>query len=693
MDIYFNLLIRTASRPNYFKRCLNSIDSQTYKNIRKYIICDEENDINTYVKSYMDTSKNVTVIQLDRIERKSRRLFPYNSYINEVANDVKDGWTIIINDDVYLKDSNVLFKLAERIKSDGNDPENAYICKSSKFLRETPTGCDLSVLKEGDIHLSSVVVHTSKLANYYFSKCSRDKKTKECAEYDAVRYFSRKVKLLFYNNVISVIDNTGDGLRQDMAPDVEKKKVSINNHHTEHEFDKTDVPSSRLTTKTVPVSSPDKKIKVTAKVIEEEEEEEEIEDEEEEEEEVIEDDEEEEEEDEDTDEVETEVAVEPKKQNPVNTTSSSLQYSKLFEFNEKLNSMLKEDKIVIMSSTNLKDLVNSIIDALNYEKKSDQLLEVLETKYFQTRTSRLSQKIRDISNDVSESNLPIAKETPLIVSVSKVNVPKVIHSETEQSNKPNVDVQSDSYIHNIYVITDNDSSKNAQLNKNKIILDKAKYKYEVCLVKDMMLYTYQKKIAEKLQEAKERSYERVLFINGNDLISVKFRYLFEKQISKITTDCYLWLMGNKNEYRQKDILNTPFDLDTYISLYDDVEKAKLITQDKALHHWKLYGHRESRFASINVNNKRATILSGLSGILISENIYDIVIDSINKWTLKDKTSVFTDLQKNSQTFGITENIYNSYPELVIPNFGINSNPLKNKKVAEDNSWYLNHYLA
>ena len=201
----------------------------------------------------------------------------------------------------------------------------------------------------------------------------------------------------------------------------------------------------------------------------------------------------------------------------------------------------------------------------------------------------------------------------------------------------------------------------------------------------MSLSNFQKKIADKLSEAKTKGYEKVLFINGNDLLSIKFKYILDAQIQNIKTNSYnvgLWLMGNTNDFSQKDILNTKFNLEVYKDLYDDIVNAKIITEDKAKHHWKQYGNREGRYASINIYNNRPNLLNGLSGILISEELYNDVIQMVNKSPSK---SVFNDLQNNPQ---MKEFVFSGYPDLIIP-----SSISKNTQAIIKFGWYLNLYVG
>ena len=155
----------------------------------------------------------------------------------------------------------------------------------------------------------------------------------------------------------------------------------------------------------------------------------------------------------------------------------------------------------------------------------------------------------------------------------------------------------------IYLITDDLSNKNTHLERNRKILANAKLDYDVFTCKDLAsLYAYQNQIKDCLIHARTNNYERIMILNGNDLLNTKFGGLLDKQIAKLGTETSLWFLGNQKETPPKDIINTRFELEDYLYLYDDISLAKLTTLDKAKNHWKAYGHREGRYAVIEVYN-------------------------------------------------------------------------------------------
>jgi len=77
--------------------------------------------------------------------------------------------------------------------------------------------------------------------------------------------------------------------------------------------------------------------------------------------------------------------------------------------------------------------------------------------------------------------------------------------------------------------------------------------------------------------------------------------------------------------------NVEFDPDYYRSLYSDLERAKLKTDQQVLRHWKGYGTREKRYGGRGVC--RPDHLTGVSGVLLSSQIYPD-LDKLKKAKLR-----------------------------------------------------------
>jgi glycosyltransferase involved in cell wall biosynthesis len=115
-----NILTRTSGRPLGFKRCHESVKNQTYKNVRHIVSIDNLQD-EEYVKEcgvdYFLMDKDAISKEADIPDPKTGPRFIYNLYLNKLIEKVNDGWIIILDDDDYLTDNNVLQKVANIAKS------------------------------------------------------------------------------------------------------------------------------------------------------------------------------------------------------------------------------------------------------------------------------------------------------------------------------------------------------------------------------------------------------------------------------------------------------------------------------------------------------------------------------------------------------------------------------------------------
>ena len=116
-----NILIRTSGRPNYFKGCVNSIYNQKYKNWNIIIGVDDPNTLKyTQQAKGRDITYNYDDIDIPKPPNSTDYgvSFRYNMYLNDLQNEVKDGYIIYLDDDDKLHDSNSLYNLVNVIKSD-----------------------------------------------------------------------------------------------------------------------------------------------------------------------------------------------------------------------------------------------------------------------------------------------------------------------------------------------------------------------------------------------------------------------------------------------------------------------------------------------------------------------------------------------------------------------------------------------
>lgn len=115
-----NILIRTSNRPNFFKKCIQSIQKQTYKNINIWVSVDRPN--NDYTIPYpvypIFVNREQTIGQAK--DETYGKPFPFNLYFNEMHKKIKDGIIFYLDDDDRYIDEYAIEKVVNEYKN-GNE--------------------------------------------------------------------------------------------------------------------------------------------------------------------------------------------------------------------------------------------------------------------------------------------------------------------------------------------------------------------------------------------------------------------------------------------------------------------------------------------------------------------------------------------------------------------------------------------
>ncbi len=93
---HLNILIRTSGRPNYFKRLMQNIQMQSFKNIKLIISVDSVDSLK-YVKQF--SLNNSLIVCVPKLERTQKLTFPWNLYLNDLMDKVTEGWILFMDDD------------------------------------------------------------------------------------------------------------------------------------------------------------------------------------------------------------------------------------------------------------------------------------------------------------------------------------------------------------------------------------------------------------------------------------------------------------------------------------------------------------------------------------------------------------------------------------------------------------------
>jgi len=140
-----NILIRTSNRPEEFKKCIESIQNQEYKNYKIIVCYDKENS-----KNYIDKNIENFYIEID-----SKEKFKYNLYCNHLMDKVNDGFILFLDDDDYLAHNKSLQILNDHIEND-----NTFLIWKYMRTDQLIYPRNFSLIKLGEIASCSFIFHS-----------------------------------------------------------------------------------------------------------------------------------------------------------------------------------------------------------------------------------------------------------------------------------------------------------------------------------------------------------------------------------------------------------------------------------------------------------------------------------------------------------------------------------------------------
>jgi len=160
-----NILTRTGTREKCFNNLVESLGKQTYKKYKHYKTNDNRD--NKFLKGCKH------VVEVDKIEKKTKEHCPYNKYLSHGINHMTDGWVIIIDDDAKFIDVTFLYKLAHVCAVTSKDEILIYQVKGMKRLIPRKKLYERWGL--GRIDMACFCIHSSLLKKFPFDdKCGGD---------------------------------------------------------------------------------------------------------------------------------------------------------------------------------------------------------------------------------------------------------------------------------------------------------------------------------------------------------------------------------------------------------------------------------------------------------------------------------------------------------------------------------------
>ncbi len=159
-DIQINILTRTGRRERLYKILENTINNQTYKNIRHIKSCDNPNC------NFLNHNKDTIMVS----KNKSAGNGFYNLYLNSLVDSVQNGWVIILDDDAKLCDNTFIERLVDVCKNTTKD--NVIIYQTylwpKKVIFPPNNLMKMKTFKPCKIDMSCFCIHHSALKKYRF---------------------------------------------------------------------------------------------------------------------------------------------------------------------------------------------------------------------------------------------------------------------------------------------------------------------------------------------------------------------------------------------------------------------------------------------------------------------------------------------------------------------------------------------
>ena len=171
-----NVITRTHNRPNFFKVCRESIESQKY-HLNHVVTCQTDEDVE-YVSQY-EVNK---IIRVPNVKKKSETIFeggfklkhaPYNTFLNYANESITDGWVVYLDDDDMLTPefSEVLYDNIS--KFDANTKHfwkvdfGKFCIPSDEYFCNYKNGYPI---KKGQFDMNGIMIHSSLLPHLKFDE-------------------------------------------------------------------------------------------------------------------------------------------------------------------------------------------------------------------------------------------------------------------------------------------------------------------------------------------------------------------------------------------------------------------------------------------------------------------------------------------------------------------------------------------
>lgn len=187
IDPVINILTRTFKRPESFKKCRESILSQTYtKSEGKF--GDRSMKINHIVGSEVDCAYYPAI----KLSKKEGKLLPWNLHLNDLGEKVKTGYVMYLDDDDMLMSPTSVQEIVDEIV----DEDTLLIWKVRISTWTAPNDKHFGkVIKKGQVSGIGILFHSKHLPVPW--------KAMPAGDFHVIEYLSKRLKVKWVNKVLT----------------------------------------------------------------------------------------------------------------------------------------------------------------------------------------------------------------------------------------------------------------------------------------------------------------------------------------------------------------------------------------------------------------------------------------------------------------------------------------------------------
>lgn len=170
---------------------MKSIDNQTYKNIKLIVSYDDDRAL-----EYIPTG-----VQKIRVHKSDKPFF-YDDYVNELMEQVTEGWFIIVDDDDFLYDTTALEKISKHLSV-----RYGIICQMNRNGKIKPSNelMRAKIIRRTKIGMPCIVLHHSH------KNIARLDGSVGAADYTFIKDIQKKIPMKFVNIAVAYCDRRSHG--------------------------------------------------------------------------------------------------------------------------------------------------------------------------------------------------------------------------------------------------------------------------------------------------------------------------------------------------------------------------------------------------------------------------------------------------------------------------------------------------